>query len=71
LCATVPFRDIEIPRTLQPIHSLLKWNYVARPFCDTVDKIGELEVDVVRVCAKSTNCRSRMHVLLHILGVQV
>jgi len=50
------------PRTLPPKHPLLKWNYVARPFCDTVDKIGESEMDVVRVRAKSTNCWSRMHV---------
>jgi len=55
--------DFEISRTLPPVHPLLEWNYVARsPLCDTVDKIGESEVDVVRVRAKSTNCRSRMHV---------
>jgi len=34
---------------LPPVHPLFKWNYVARPFCDTIDKIGESEVDVVRV----------------------
>jgi len=57
------FREtVEIPRTLPPVHPLLEWNYIARPLCDTVDKIGESEVDMVRVRAKSTNCRSRMHV---------
>jgi len=50
------FREtVEIRRTLPPVHPLLEWNYVARPLCDTVDKIGESEVDVVRVRAKSTN----------------
>jgi len=53
------FRDtVEIPRILPLVHPLFKWNYVARPFC-IVDKIGESEIDVVRVRAKSTNCRSR------------
>jgi len=35
---------------------LLKWNYVARSFCDIVDKISKSKVDVVHVRAKSTNC---------------
>jgi len=56
------FRDtVEILCTLPPVYLFLKWN-IARPFCATVDKIGESEVDVVRVRAKFTNCRSRMHV---------
>jgi len=46
------FRDtVEIPRILPPVYPLLKWNYVAHPFCDTADEIGESEVDVVRVRA--------------------
>jgi len=55
------FREtVEIPCTLPPVHPLLEWNYVARPLCDTVNKIGESEVDVVRVRAKSTNWGSRL-----------
>jgi len=49
------FRETEIRLTLPPVHPLLEWNYVARPLCDNVDKIGESEVDVVRVRAKFTN----------------
>jgi len=51
----------QFPR-LPPVHLLLKWNNVAHQFPDTVDKIDESEVNVVRGYAKSTNCRSRMHV---------
>jgi len=41
-------------------------HFILRSFCDTVDKIGESEVDVVRVRDKFTNCRSREYMYNYI-----